>query len=79
MRGSDFVTPDDPKPVPEEWVWERIRNERNKRLSECDWTQLPDAPVDAAVWAEYRQSLRDLPESSSDPLDVVFPSKPLYL
>ena len=41
----------------------RMRAIRNCLLAESDWTQLPDAPVDAAAWAEYRQELRDAPDS----------------
>ena len=41
----------------------RMRSIRNRLLAESDWTQLPDAPVDATAWAEYRQELRDAPAS----------------
>ena len=37
-----------------------VRDDRTKRLSECDWTQLTDAPVDKTAWATYRQALRDV-------------------
>ena len=37
-----------------------MRRERNARLKESDWTQLPDAPVNQEAWAGYRQALRDL-------------------
>lgn len=39
---------------------EEVRTERNQKLAESDWTQLPDAPVDKTAWAAYRQALRDL-------------------
>lgn len=55
--------------------WEAIRTERNKKLYECDWTQLPDAPVDAAVWATYRQALRDVTDQT-DPFAIVWPTEP---
>jgi hypothetical protein len=76
MTGADFIEPQDPTPIPDAWLWERIRNERNRRLAACDWTQVADAPVDTAAWAEYRQALRDLPESADDPREVVFPVEP---
>jgi hypothetical protein len=41
----------------------RIRAIRDRLLAESDWTQLPDAPVDATAWAEYRQELRDSPST----------------
>lgn len=56
--------------------WEILRKERNKRLSESDWTQLDDSNVDKAIWAVYRQSLRDLPHNTLDPANPVWPDKP---
>jgi hypothetical protein len=53
-----------------------LRVERDKLLSESDWTQVPDAPVDQAAWAAYRQALRDLPENTTDPANPVWPTKP---
>ena len=41
----------------------RMRHHRNRLLAQSDWTQLPDAPVDTAAWAVYRQELRDAPAS----------------
>jgi len=55
--------------------WAVIRAERNKLLADCDWTQLADAPVDAAAWAVYRQALRDITEQS-DPFNITWPTKP---
>ena len=55
--------------------WAIIRAERNRLLSDCDWTQLPDAPVDAAVWATYRQELRDI-TTQTDPFAIVWPESP---
>ena len=55
--------------------WDTIRTERNKKLYECDWTQLPDAPVDSVAWATYRQALRDV-TSQTDPFEIVWPVKP---
>ena len=42
-----------------------VRMRRNAALAASDWTQVADAPVDAAAWKTYRQALRDLP---ADPL-----------
>jgi len=50
-----------------------VRADRNKRIAECDWTQLPDAPVDAAVWATYRQALRDISKQDGFPWEVTWP------
>lgn len=53
-----------------------IRTERNRRLTECDWTQLPDAPVNTAAWATYRQALRDITEQVGFPWSVAWPDQP---
>lgn len=40
-----------------------VRIERNRRLSECDWTQLQDVPLlpaQVTQWRIYRQQLRDM-------------------
>jgi len=66
----------------ESWVpddaaaWKNLRTERDRRLSSSDWTQVPDAPVDQSAWATYRQELRDLPDNTEDPRDVVWPTPP---
>lgn len=51
---------------------EELRKERNKRLSECDWTQLADVQslMDDETknrWLVYRQALRDMPENMPCP------------
>lgn len=53
-----------------------VRVHRNALLSESDWTQVSDAPVDQAAWATYRQALRDLTTQESFPTDVAWPVKP---
>jgi hypothetical protein len=63
--------------LPDEWVWERLRNRRNALLAACDWTQTADSPVDTAAWAAYRKALRDLPATTSDPREAVWPEEPL--
>jgi len=57
----------------------RLRLERDRRLRASDFTQLPDSPMDAASrgeWADYRQALRDLPETVTDPASVTWPEPP---
>lgn len=76
MATWQYLGPDEVDPIPHEWVWERLRNWRNLLLSETDWTQITDAPVDKAAWAAYRQALRDLPANTSDPREVVWPTSP---
>lgn len=55
----------------------RVREQRNKLLAESDWTQLADSPVDKAVWATYRQALRDMPAQAGFPWTVTWPTKPV--
>ena len=53
-----------------------VRDDRTKRLADCDWTQLPDAPVDTAAWAGYRQALRDITAQPGFPFDIQWPAPP---
>ena len=53
-----------------------LRRKRDQMLAACDWTQVPDAPVDSQAWAAYRQALRDLPANTTDPRNVAWPEKP---
>lgn len=55
---------------------ESVRADRNAKLAACDWTQLADAPVDSLGWANYRQSLRDVPDQPGFPWDVQWPLEP---
>jgi hypothetical protein len=50
-----------------------VRNTRNTKLAESDWTQLTDSPVDKTTWATYRQALRDIPTSAGFPWNVTWP------
>lgn len=56
--------------------YEQAVSIRNSMLLECDWTQLPDAPVNHAEWATYRQELRDITTQVGFPNNVVWPTKP---
>ena len=70
--------PSVPEPTTEEQEIQ-VRAQRNSLLDLCDWTQLPDAPLTAEqkqAWAEYRQALRDVPEQTGFPENVVWPSTP---
>ena len=63
------------KPNP---TWNEIRRTRDTLLKMSDWTQAPDSPLSQekrAEWAAYRQSLRDLPETT-DLASIVWPQEP---
>ena len=53
-----------------------VRATRDAKLAECDWTQVADAPVDKAIWATYRQSLRDITTQTGFPWTVEWPDAP---
>lgn len=60
-------------------AWASLRAERDRRLAETDWTQLPDVPLTAeqrAAWQQYRQALRDVPQQPGAPYDVMWPEPP---
>lgn len=53
---------------------------RNKLLFSTDWTQIPNNPLTSeqqAEWATYRQELRDIPQQSGYPYNVVWPVAPI--
>ena len=63
----------------EESRWRQVREERNRRLHESDWTQmgLADSPLTATqvrAWADYRKKLRDITSFFAAPEEVVWPS-----
>jgi hypothetical protein len=51
---------------------------RNRLLALCDWTQTPDAPVNKAAWANYRQALRDITSQEGFPENVIWPVQPPF-
>ena len=55
--------------------WAEIRASRDIKLMDSDWMANSDVTMSDA-WKTYRQALRDLPASKSDPDDIVWPTKP---
>lgn len=53
-----------------------VRQQRGEKLKETDWTQVADAPVDKALWAVYRQALRDVTTQEGFPWDITWPKEP---
>lgn len=65
------------KEIERDYLLRPVRAERDRLLAASDWTQIPDAPVDPAAWAKYRQALRDLPAKIKDPTaEVAWPEPP---
>ena len=63
----------------------RIRETRNKRLTETDWRvtyEVEKASIDGLgiqfpmVWADYRQALRDITSQPGFPHNVTWPEEP---
>lgn len=64
---------------PIETGWPQIKKQRNYLLTICDWTQNADAVLtltEKTAWQDYRQALRDIPQTFTNPDDVVFPEAP---
>jgi hypothetical protein len=55
------------------------RGQRDSLLTQSDWTQVADAPVDAAAWATYRTALRDITSHANWPNlnEADWPVKPV--
>lgn len=67
------------EPLPAEGTevtWDTIRAKRDQLIAGSDWTMIPGVTVDQAQWSAYRQILRDLPQTYSNPEDVVWPTVP---
>ena len=74
----------------DEYKMQDLRYERNRRLTDSDWTQASDSPLSdskKAEWKTYRQSLRDMTKTIDvatikqdgphiDISSVTFPTKP---
>ena len=58
--------------------WQDIREKRDKLLNDADIAinKLQDAGNDTQSYRNYRQALRDIPQSHSNPEDVIWPQKP---
>lgn len=64
------------------WQWYVVRTQRDKLLYSCDWTQVADASMAAqnvAAWVTYRQALRALPQTQTDPYAIVWPTPPFVI
>lgn len=62
--------------------WQVIRSARDQDLSASDYAAMSDYPMleaNKAVFAAYRQGLRDIPDQGSDPDAVTWPEKPAFL
>jgi hypothetical protein len=56
-------------------TWDSVRAKRNSLLTATDWQASSDRTMSDAE-TTYRQALRDLPSTNSDPTKIVFPDAP---
>ena len=69
-------------PLPTISFWVSVRQERDLRLRNCDWTQVSDTALTDSKKAEgatYSQALRDVPAnntSASNFEGVTWPTEP---
>jgi hypothetical protein len=92
-KDGEFIQKPDQPSANHKWngsVWhfdaeefsQNLRSMRNAKLSNSDWTQMPDSPLteqQRAEWAAYRQSLRDVPQDNANAIsldEVQWPQKP---
>ena len=60
-------------------AFKELRRERNRRLAEVDWIFSEDYHIgdkERGIWLAYRKALRDLPSTTEDPENPVWPEKP---
>jgi hypothetical protein len=70
----EYVEPPEPAIV---ITWEYIRKKRDELLKETDWVGLKDVTLNNEIaWLNYRQALRNIPQSFPTPETVVWPVKP---
>ena len=58
---------------------ETLRKQRNEKLQQSDFSMLPDHRLsreNEEEWKVYRQSLRDIPSTTENPENPVWPERP---
>lgn len=64
--------------INEEMKWAPVRQLRNQKIIEADElvNKAEDKGLNATPFRQYRQALRDIPQTYTNPEDVVWPQKP---
>ena len=80
VEGGEFTRDENKWSELEPKLFQYLRQERNRRLAEVDWVfstdyQIPDEQ--RGVWIAYRRALRELPSTTEDPTNPVWPEKPM--
>jgi hypothetical protein len=75
-----FADINEEMPTDQDQLLDYVRWIRKSYFRGSDWTQMPDSPLseaDKALWATYRQQLRDITNVYEGHLeDTVFPEPP---
>lgn len=74
-----IVPDDDYEALKLDYAWKRLRKNRNRLLAMTDFTQISDCSLSMQEkndWATYRQTLRDLPQQVTNPMEVEYPLPP---
>jgi hypothetical protein len=77
-REKEFYQMEESEVTNEEW-WIVARWWRNILLKESDWSQVSDnslSEIQREQWKQYRQELRDITDTVSNPKNIVFPDMP---
>ena len=68
------------KKIKQEFVWAAVRAKRDSMLRDSDKVMLPDYPIQdpkLKAWENYRQELRNIPQTFSDDVTKVeYPNEP---
>lgn len=68
------------RPVTNDAAMSSLRVQRDAKLAASDWIVVKSYEAGEPVpqsWIDYRQALRDLPATTQDPFNPVWPSEPL--
>jgi hypothetical protein len=77
-REQEFYTMSESEVTNDEW-WVVARWWRNALLKESDWSQVSDnslTEIKRESWRQYRQDLRNITDTFTNPKDIVFPDLP---
>lgn len=74
LQNAKQVIADEEARIQYDWEWNRdwttlLRQNRSKRLTDSDWTQMSDNSLteeQKELWRTYRQQLRDLPSTLTE-------------
>jgi hypothetical protein len=75
----DVVVQKDKTEITDEQWFAIARDWRSRLLFESDWSQVSDnslTEIQREQWKQYRQELRNITESVTNPKDIVFPDMP---